>query len=49
MTYEEFKAVYYKLEEKGFIKSIKVMWDNDIYTMLNEINKEYESENESEV
>ena len=46
MTYEEFKAVYYKLEEKGFIKPIKPMWDMDIYTMLNEINKEYESESE---
>lgn len=44
MTYEEFKAVYDKLIKNGFVKMNKPMWDMDIYTMLNEINKNYESE-----
>ena len=44
MTYEEFMTVYDKLLEKEFVKCNKPMWDNDIYTMLNEINKEYTTE-----
>ena len=46
MTYEEFKAVYDKLIKNEFVKMNKPMWDMDVYTMLNEINKEYESESE---
>ena len=44
MTYEEFKTVYDKLIKKEFVKMNKPMWDMDIYTMVNEINKNYESE-----
>lgn len=44
MTYEEFKAVYDKLIKNEFVKMNKPMWDMDIYTMVNEINKNYESE-----
>ena len=45
MTYEEFKTVYDKLIEKEFVKMNKPMWDMDIYSIINEINKNYKSEN----
>jgi hypothetical protein len=44
MTYEEFKTVYDKLIKNEFVKMNKPIWDMDIYTMVNEINKNYESE-----
>ena len=39
IDYETFKAVYNIMEEKKYIKPIKVMWDTDIYEMIKELNE----------
>jgi hypothetical protein len=41
MKYEELNKAIDLLVEGGFVKKIKPIWDNDIYEIMNKINKGY--------